>query len=517
MSVSLSEILNVPADPERGTGMPATVIDTRGLVDTLNQNARFKAENDWRKYMNFQNNLKEQFKNQSALQEKDIAATDKPALQNDAAALYEMILKNPGAFQRPDSRAYGDIQAKYGELQGKFTRSKQDNTFDQENRAYIARNPELNTDENKAIIDDFISKPLGSRQPYNLSLPTIFDYDAYRNNLLSHPSVKTKFAESGTIGGFDPKTNQPLAGEQFIRELEGNKYNYDRFMQLWDAGLGTQKDKYGHSIGKYAKQVFDSLPKQDQQYYAANGGLNKLWHDMGERAFGSKQDITETTKDNLQPNNQYLRKQEISQGWARLGLEQKKLDKGNADDMVGADAVLREVASIVNKGVPMQIKHSKDAGQNKTVYEISDPTLLRGFGKIDKDGNVTNVPDVVHYDKGTDELNLVYYDKDDDGNVKLRNGEKLVQKSTGLNPRTWLKEKVKLAYPNKDIGGVNSFVEDVFTKAGGNLQSLSDLYFGKQKPAFDKSAMTAIQKNGKTFYIDPASRKVYDENGGELQ
>ena len=41
---SLSEIENINADPQLGTGTPAVLVDNSKLLETINQNAQFKAD-----------------------------------------------------------------------------------------------------------------------------------------------------------------------------------------------------------------------------------------------------------------------------------------------------------------------------------------------------------------------------------------------------------------------------------------------------------------------------------------
>lgn len=488
---SLSEISNIAVDAERGSGNPGVVYDSKDLVRGLNQAAQFKAENDWRKYQYFVNNLKEVYKDADQIAAMDVMTEDRDLLKKQAGEVFADILKDPQSIYSPK------LQQKIGKMRSDATESKQNRLFDVANREFIARNPELNTDANKSKIDGFKTNPLGSRSTYNLDMPTLFDYDSFRKTIMESPTVKTKFANS---------TVTP--DNQFIREVEGNKYDRNKFLQAWNAGLSAQQDKYGHSIKGAAKQMFNELSDRDKKYWQNNGGLEGFWNYTGQKAFGGNNDVIETVKDNIQPNSAYLDKQRLALGWANFGLSKAQLDKANTEDLLSADSTLKEAASIIKNGVPLKVENYKGSKKSKVVYEVSDPTILQTFGKIDKDGNVANTPDVIQYDKDTDELNLVYYQResDDDGKptgvIKTTNsGKRLVDRTIPLNSRTWLKQKVKQANPNKDIGGVNNLVEEVFTKAGGNLVDLSTKYFGGGKaPATTTSAtQTRKGKDGKIY------------------
>jgi hypothetical protein len=483
---SLQEILSTPADAERGSGEAVPVLDQSEMVRNLNQSAQFKAQQDWQKYQFFVKNLQDVYKNVDDINAMDVMTEDRDYLKGESAKVFSDILKDPRAIYSPE------LQQKIGKLKSEATESKQNKIFDFAHRQFINQNPELNTDENKQTIEAFRTKPLGQRQAYTLNMPTLFDYDAFKQSILSHPTVKTAFAES-----------KVTPDNQFIQEVSGNKYDRTKFLEAWNLGLGTKSDKYGHSIQGAAKQMFNQLSDTDKDYWNKNGGLKGFWNYIGEKSFGGDKDIIEKVKDNLQPNPGYLEKQKLNLGWANWGLSKERLNKSDNDDLLSADSVIKEAASIISKGVPVVSGNWNNTGKTKTVSEVADPTVLQTFATLDKDGNMVNRPDVVQYDKDSDELNLIYYKKEKDeygkftGDIKTIKGKRVVDRVVPINSRTWLKQKVKQSYPNKDIGGINNIVEEVFTKAGGNLISLTDKVFGKTESP--KPSMTKKGRDGKTY------------------
>lgn len=81
---SLSELSNLPVRPELGGGELTPLIDSSKVVDTLNQNARYQAENTYRKYNEFLQNKKELFANIADLQKLDVAPQDRQYLNEQA-------------------------------------------------------------------------------------------------------------------------------------------------------------------------------------------------------------------------------------------------------------------------------------------------------------------------------------------------------------------------------------------------------------------------------------------------
>lgn len=160
-------------------------------------------------------------------------------------------------------------------------------------------------------------------------------------------------------------------------------------------------------------------------------------------------------------------KAEEGAAYARIGLEKDKLHGTGTEDVLGADAVIKKVVENL-KGVGKTSKFAQRFGLNKTV-DVADPTILKTFAGIDKDGKTTIAPDRIRYNRSNDQLELVYLDK----NKKEIN-------VIPINGLDYLTEKVKQTFPNKDIGTINNIVSQVYEKYGSSLSSLAKEY-GKDK------------------------------------
>ena len=281
------------------------VNDQQNMVRTLNQQAQFKAQNDWNKYQSFLKERADTLSNLAEIQKQEVMTEDRGEIVQDAAKMYEEILKNPGSFAGKDPQKYAEIQAMYGGLLSKATQSKQDNYFDKENRKYIAVNNELNTDDNKGIIETFRTQPLGSRKPYTLNLPTVLDIDAYTKGIMESPSVKTDYA-----------TSEVTPDNQFMIEKSGTKYDKKNFMDRWVGGLNVKTDKYGHSISGYVQQQYKKLPDEVKEKIPGkddNEKMTNFWKIQGEKMFGSDQDIVNEKKEDRKPNTNFQKAETLDQ------------------------------------------------------------------------------------------------------------------------------------------------------------------------------------------------------------
>lgn len=155
--------------------------------------------------------------------------------------------------------------------------------------------------------------------------------------------------------------------------------------------------------------------------------------------------------------NRSISQSNASLGWARFNY-------GTREDKLGASSVLNEAIDIINKGV--EVKVDVGGGNTKTVKRISDPFLLQKFGNIDKDGNVTNVADAMEYDDVTDQVRFIYYTPN-----KTPSGKNQIDetKTKTLDKRGWLKEITKRSFPNKDIGGINTNIDEFLNSNGNKL------------------------------------------------
>lgn len=169
--------------------------------------------------------------------------------------------------------------------------------------------------------------------------------------------------------------------------------------------------------------------------------------------------------------------EELRLRWANFGLEKAKLNKADNEDLLAADGVLREITDIINKGDSPENQVDVidgNTGKKKRVFTIGDPTILQKFGNVDKDGTTTNVPDEARYNPKTNEIDLVYYQKDDEGNPKgTQTGGHFIKEQKTLNSRTWANMVTQRTFVGQDKGKVNEIIQSVITKNGGDLYKIA--------------------------------------------
>lgn len=461
----LNDITNMTVDSSRGTGTPATIYDNRELGRLLNDNAQFKARNDWNKYNLFLGNLKDVYKDLNEIAKQPVLEEDMPKLRSEMADIIKSIGSDPKSFFGGGPK-FNEINGKITELQGQATESKGNRLFDTAHREFFYRNPELETKENKDKIEGFRKQPLGSRTPYQLSMPGLVDLDALAKTI--NANVKKEEAYS-----------RPTADNQFIEKGKSIVYDPVKFGQLAEAAY-EQNDSRNIPVRETMQKRFEALPdylKQEvQQQYKGSKDPVKAWFvdDLKKRIMADSE-----TKDDLVPNPGYLEEEKLAQKalndkrelavkWANYGLAKDRLNKSDLEDLSSADSVINEARDIISKG--QEVKVDIGGGKTETRLRIGDPTLLQRFGNIDKDGKVTNVPDAIEYDKNKDQVKLIYYAKD-----KTYSGKNFIEKEVPLDQRTWLKEITRRSFPNKEIGSINTLIDDVLKKNGNSLYKLTQV------------------------------------------
>ena len=248
---TLSEITNISVDPERGTGTPAVLYDSKELTRTLNWAASQRAENDWKKYTTFLGNLKDVYTDVNEIAKQEMLTEDRPEVQKEMSAILKEIESNPQSFFSGGPK-YGEIQAKIAGLQSKATESKANNIFDKAHREFFYRNPQFDTPENRASLENYRTQKLGSRQPYQFKVPPSFDAASIAAIL----NEKVKSVDA---------TPELLNNGEFIQEGTKTTYDPTKYRELAQGffEMGMQK---GMPIKSIAEQVFAANPKIREQF-----------------------------------------------------------------------------------------------------------------------------------------------------------------------------------------------------------------------------------------------------------
>lgn len=501
---TLSEISNIASDPERSGIAPEPVIDNSKAVEQLNSNARFHAEQVAKKYDTFLQNKKDLYQNISDIQGLETLPEDRDVLHKQAADIFSDILNNPSVIT--GGKGYNELQAKIAGFKSSAMASKQAQLDEHTNKLFIDATPEVDTPENRAAIEAEKNKPIGARKNVLLKTPTILDQKSLFEGILKDPLVSNDYSRT-----FEKD------GKHYIES--GKQINPNALLGSWNQVVkGGQVDKYGHDLAGAVKFNYDKLPKDQKEEYEKDGGggIAKFWEDTGQNYVNAyTQGLTKdedgiyrfgkTTKldpayidaEKLQLERQKLDektsndKSEREIGWARIGVDKDKLNKTKKEDQDGAATVINEAVSTIKNGKPINVVDER-TGKTHQEITISDPTLLQTFGTVDKTGKTTHVPDGMRYNPETNQVTLLYGKSNNTGGLNTH-------KEIPLDQRTWLKVITKRSYPNKDIGGVNSLIEDVLQANKGSLYEISQKE-SQSTPAADTKGKTQSYKiRGKSY------------------
>lgn len=466
MPVSLSQINSFTADATLGSGQPAVVIDNSQAINNVLQAANIKAEYDWNKYQQFLKNQDNFYKNLGDLSKIEVATQDRRAIINGYKNILAQALEHPEIFHGRNQRLFGELQGASAQLMQDATESKLNRLYDLSNQQYLSKNPELQTPENIQKLQEFWKQPLGQRENYILTLPGLFNPDELAKTI--NEQIEQPYSETLLIGGLEGEGEQQkrLPGEKYILEEEGKAYDPKRFLTLAEQAFDLQ-DKRGNVLRTEVQRRFTALDPSIQQQY---GGNAKNWYlDLMKARIKPRA----VEKKDLKENQNFYKAEELRQGWARIGLDREKLNKEKSEDILGADAILNEAFSILEKGALDRKVRTLPDGEKINYFVIAEPTLLESFSKIDKDGKLINQPDEVQYNPDKGELELIYLQKNlVTGQPQLRNGKRIIKDTKKMDERTWLKLIAKRSFPNKDIGAINTLVESVVKQGGGNLYEI---------------------------------------------
>lgn len=269
--------------------------------------------------------------------------------------------------------------------------------------------------------------------------------------------------------GPDGKVDESKLGSLSLTSLIRQYDTYKREMktaivngQLWDQlGKNIQFDD-----GPFRPEYYDPINWQD--------GISES--ELGElMQFAAWPGDTFETK--VIPTNEDIEYKRLAAEWERIGVTKEQLRKSKTEDLISADATIREVIDAIKLG-----RHGvqkKNGVITKNLIEIADPNLLREFGTIDKDGTVSNVPNTTMFDKKANQFVITYYKKDGEGNVvNDSKGDPVVDREVPMNPTQYFGQIIRRKNPNKDIGGVNALVEQVYSAFNRDIMKLAEGYGG---------------------------------------
>lgn len=251
---SLSELTNINSDPGLGTGGPAVLLNNMDLVHIINQNAQFAAQNKWQKYTNFQKNLKEIYQDAASIADIETLEADKPQLKERMGKVLKQIQENPHAFFSGNGAQFAELNGELAKIRADAVASKQNNLFDKAHREFILRDPSLNTEANRKLIDNYTKQPLGKRQAYMLDLPGMFDpatLGKQINELTKSVKPYTEFVGDG----------------KFIESGTETTYDATKWNQIAES-MYNMPDERGNMLRNTIQQRFDQLPKEVQEQYA---------------------------------------------------------------------------------------------------------------------------------------------------------------------------------------------------------------------------------------------------------
>jgi hypothetical protein len=456
---SLSEFTNIATEADRGGGNPSIAIDTRDTAKGLQQAAIAKQQNDFAKYNLFLGNLKDIYKEGGEIANMEVMTQDRPELLDKMGKVFAEIAEDPKGTL--GGARLADIQGKLAKLKFDATESKKNNLFDSANREYLNLNPDLNVPENKEKFEEFGNQKLGTRKPFTLDIPPVFD--PYALAKLANETVKKDFADV-----------QPTQGGKFFEKTSGTKYDKEQYKKVVDQAYDANT-----KLQQGVHRSFSGLPKDEQGAWNQAGG-EKAWYSNFMQNLRSQD---QTKKEDIKANEFAL---EALKNRDRIGLEYVKKDLKDKDKKEQARFLYDTYKSLINNTTGQQ--HTTEIGQTrggKGIYSDSEeiinasPEILKLFsgrgktvtketGGPDKETETITTgetPDLITKTKDGG-IRVVYYEKYTEDDVKKKykgkrvgdvvtdsNGTPVQAAQSVVNPKEAAAIIGKDFIDKKDLGG----------------------------------------------------------------
>jgi len=462
-------------DSEQGTGTPAVVFDSSNLYRRLDAAQNQIAQAKQKKYQEFLGNLKEVYKGIGDAAELDIMTNDRPVIQKKMADIFGRISADPRGVL--GGKGYAELQQDLAKLKFDAAESAKNNLFDKAHREFLARDPDLNTPENKKKLDDFQNQPLGARKAFELDMPGIFDPLALSKSIADRTKqdyAETKLSEDG----------------KFVESTSGTKYD----PQQWNAvagGLYDLPDPRSGSLRNTIQQRFKALPQQVQDRYKAEKDPAKAYYLDLMNSFRPKDQIKKssdkanpyTLLSKRQAFQEYLadKKQNFAQSNIRL---RATLQGGTVND--SADFLVRQHASLLTGDLtPYEVTLN---GKKEKGSLVPPPEFMK---KIDdyvqvtkREGTNLDPTAQTIVTKGTPDLTMmtndggitaVWYQRDRKGNViPSGDGGSKVEKDVHIPRRAWLTLESSVL-PQKFKASAINAADEFYRKKGNALETMKEV------------------------------------------
>jgi hypothetical protein len=286
---TLKDIEQVNVDPQLGGGVPSVVNDSTELTRTLNQNAQFNANNDWRKYQQFLGDYEDRLKTQQVIADKDVADSDRDYLKQQSVDIFKDALKDPYAIYSPE------FNNKLAGLRAEAVSSKQARDYAEKNATFLVTHPQINTQENKDKITDFLEGQTvkdGGRKIFTLDIPNALDIEAMFGNIMKDPSIYSKTS-----------VEAPTPTGEFTETTATETYKRKPFIEKAVSLLSVPE------VNRYAKSRYNELTDELKAQFPK---LEDFWREFAAKHFNSDKDIVTVSK-KLDPNANYLKAAKLAQ------------------------------------------------------------------------------------------------------------------------------------------------------------------------------------------------------------
>lgn len=252
MAVTLGEILQSRGDADYAQGgYGGAVPEADYNTAAANQYFQHAADLQYNanRYLAEQHdrNLQDALKNVNGIDFNNLLPQDREALMPEYADVLKntkdnfSVLKNP--LSNPD--AWAKLRQGESNLRSKLSQSQQDAVFLGKQQEFVQNHPEFNSPAYQQQVKAFLATPVGQRQHFTITPPTIFNPEA-AYKAVSELSKK-KYATATSNG-------------KYITEEEGDKIDRDKYNALTKAGALPGTDAYGRSWESLRRQQFDELP-----------------------------------------------------------------------------------------------------------------------------------------------------------------------------------------------------------------------------------------------------------------
>lgn len=342
--IPLSDFTNMHGDAANSMVGAAAVLPASNAADYIQTASKTKILLDQYAQAQYEKHINDMLSMTDKLDTSNVLPQDLSGLNQKYTDFMKDLYNNYKVVGDPSSniQKYGQLKEDYLNLKNQIETSKQHNTVFTTNQNAMLLHPEFNTDDNRAMMQDFVNTPMADRRTFLLKQPDSFDPEPAVKAAITTATRKVDQTDLSPDGNYLVTKK----GEYIDADKAFANYNNNLNYTMYNGKTGMQR----------MQEMYDRMPVDPQT------GVKPPFQDVLKATFTKS--LPQDTENVTKVANP------VSEEQARLAQEDKDQKRQIAfqrEKLVQDTALTREKMEQDNKAINPNYVRPEDAAEAKAM------------------------------------------------------------------------------------------------------------------------------------------------------